>query len=92
MDYFNFKIPEDCSCEICGSQAVDIHHIKSRGMGGSKKSDVIDNLMAVCRKDHDLYGDVPEMRDMLTKVHLKYMEIYKRQAQNVGSPIYDITG
>jgi hypothetical protein len=23
-------------CEVCGSKAVDIHHIESRGMGGSK--------------------------------------------------------
>jgi 5-methylcytosine-specific restriction endonuclease McrA len=76
LDYFNFKIPKDCGCEICGSPAVDIHHIKSRGMGGSKQADVIENLMAVCRDCHNNYGDVPEIRPKLTEVHLKYMNIY----------------
>jgi hypothetical protein len=33
-------------CEVCQSKAVDIHHIESRGMGGSKHADTIENLMA----------------------------------------------
>lgn len=78
MEFFGFKIPEDCSCEICGSPAVDIHHIMARGMGGDPKGkkDVIDNLMAVCRKCHEQYGDVPGFIDLLKKIHLKFMQIY----------------
>ncbi len=42
-------------CEIpdCGQVAVDIHHIEPRGMGGSKNKDNIENLIALCRSDHD---------------------------------------
>ena len=39
-------------CEICGGKAVDIDHIKNRGMGGSKLLDTPDNLQALCRKCH----------------------------------------
>ncbi len=77
FDYFDYKIPSDASCEICGSPAKDIHHIKARGMGGDPqfKKDVIENLMAVCRCCHENYGDIPDLMETLTKVHLKYMEI-----------------
>jgi len=42
-------------CEIpgCGQVAVDIHHIDARGMGGDKSKDVNENLIALCRKNHD---------------------------------------
>lgn len=75
LDYFGYQIPEDVFCEICGSPAKDIHHIESRGMGGSKEADKIENLMAVCRCCHENYGDVSDLKETLTKVHLKYMEI-----------------
>ncbi len=46
-------IPGDfIACEICGCEAVDIHHIESKGMGGSKKKDSADNLIALCRLCH----------------------------------------
>ena len=37
-------------CEICGQVAVDIHHKIYRSAGGS---DEADNLVALCRKDHE---------------------------------------
>lgn len=76
LDFFGYKIPEDCVCECCGSQSVDTHHLNSRGMGGDPtgKKDVIENLMAVCRRCHDSYGDKPQYMDMLTEVHLKFMK------------------
>jgi len=40
-------------CEICGTVAVDIHHIDPRGIGGSKHKDNIENLIALCRDCHD---------------------------------------
>ena len=39
-------------CNMCGGTATDIDHIKNRGMGGSKKLDVIENLQALCRPCH----------------------------------------
>ena len=37
-------------CEVCGTQAVDIHHKIHRSQGGS---DEVENLVALCRKDHE---------------------------------------
>lgn len=78
LKYFGFKIPEDCSCEVCGSPAIDIHHIEARGMGGDPqgKKDVIENLQALCRKCHNEYGDVPDLKERLKVIHLKYMEFH----------------
>ena len=50
MDYFDFKVQSEIMCEACGSPAVDIHHIHGRG----KDKDVIENLIALCRKHHDM--------------------------------------
>lgn len=78
LDYFGFDIPEDVSCEICGAPAVDVNHIDARGMGGDPqgKKDVIENLMANCRKCHIDYGDKKEFKEKLKEVHLKYMQVY----------------
>ena len=71
MDYFNYKIHEDVLCEICGSPAIDIHHIEARGMGGSKTKDVIENLMALCREHHEQFGDKKQYKEWLTKIHMR---------------------
>jgi hypothetical protein len=74
MKYFNFKIPQDCFCEICGAYAQDIHHIEARGMGGSSSKDAIENLMALCREHHLEYGDVPDKKEMLNQIHNNFMK------------------
>ncbi len=76
MDAFGFTIADFVPCEICGNKAVDIHHIESRGMGGnpSGDKDVIENLMASCRSCHLEYGDIPDLIEMLKKIHLKYID------------------
>lgn len=56
-------------CEVCGAKAVDIHHIHARGMGGSKEKDSIENLMALCRKCHNKYGDKKQYLTFLTVIH-----------------------
>jgi 5-methylcytosine-specific restriction endonuclease McrA len=58
-------------CEVCQAQAVDIHHIEARGMGGSKQADTIENLMALCRKCHLQYGDIKEHKEWLKDIHQK---------------------
>lgn len=69
LDYFNYGREDFIPCEVCGSKAVDIHHIEARGMGGSKQADTIENLMAVCRSCHVKYGDVPSKKEWLKKIH-----------------------
>jgi 5-methylcytosine-specific restriction endonuclease McrA len=66
-----YKKTDFIPCEVCGSQAVDIHHINARGMGGSKSADVIENLMGLCRKCHIEYGDKKQYKEFLKDIHAK---------------------
>jgi len=62
-------------CEICGSRAVDIHHIHRRGMGGGNTdADRIENLMAVCRTCHIQYGDKKQYIELLIEEHKKKLD------------------
>jgi thymidine kinase len=49
MNHFDYVTAEEIICEACGRPAVDIHHITGRGKG----KDVIENLIALCRKCHE---------------------------------------
>lgn len=57
LNAFRYDISDFIPCEVCQSKAVDIHHIRSRKMGGTKQADTIENLMALCRSCHIKYGD-----------------------------------
>jgi len=67
--YFGYDVTSFIPCEICQKMANDIHHIHARGMGGSKKMDNIENLMAVCRECHIEYADKKHYLDFLTQIH-----------------------
>jgi hypothetical protein len=71
LDYFGYGAEDFIGCEVCSSRAVDIHHIEARGMGGSKKADTIENVMALCRDCHVEYGDKKQYMENLKSVHLK---------------------
>jgi len=66
------KIFDRCKsrCEYCGKKAVDIHHIQSRGQGGSND---INNLIALCRKCHN---DVSVLKKISENKYL-YIGRYK---------------
>lgn len=69
-----YEVTDFISCEVCGKRAVDIHHIQPRGMGGSKKLDTIDNLMALCRECHheaDFGTKLP--KESLKAIHVMRM-------------------
>jgi 5-methylcytosine-specific restriction endonuclease McrA len=66
LNHFGYGIEDFIPCESCGAKAVDIHHIEARGMGGDKKADNINNLMALCRQCHLVMGD--------TKTHMEYLK------------------
>lgn len=61
-------------CEICGKEAVDIHHISPRGMGGSKNKDDIENLMALCRSHHDKAEAEGYSEHELSKIHRNFID------------------
>lgn len=73
LKHFGLTGHEFIPCEICGSKANDIHHIKCKGMGGSKTKDSIENLMALCRAEHEKYGDKKKYLDFLIEKHNKYL-------------------
>lgn len=55
------------------NKAVDIHHIDSRKMGGSRSKDRIENLMALTREEHDKYGDKKQYRRFLIEAHREFL-------------------
>ena len=67
-------------CELDGGRAVDIHHIFSRGMGGSDQEDEfynrIENLMALTRENHEKYGDRKQFYDYLIEKHFEFLEAH----------------
>lgn len=67
--FFDYDQSSFIPCEVCQAQAVDIHHIDARGIGGSKEKDVIENLMALCRDCHNLYGDITQAKESLRQIH-----------------------
>ena len=71
IKYFGYCEQDFIPCEVCSCRAVDIHHIKARGMGGvaNNRLDVIENLQALCRECHVKHGDNPNSYDMLVKKH-----------------------
>ena len=81
MDYFGYDVSDFICCEVCGAQAVDLHHIEPRSMGGNPKGDKdsIENLMALCRKCHDSKGDRKEWKDWLKKLHKIKMDEHDRK-------------
>jgi 5-methylcytosine-specific restriction endonuclease McrA len=74
LAYFGFDQSDFIPCEICKTQAIDIHHIECRGMGGTKQAENINNLMAVCRDCHVKYGDKKEYKEFLKEVHNDYKQ------------------
>jgi len=69
LNHFGHGADSFIPCEVCGSRAVDIHHIDARGMGGGKTKDTIENLMALCRGCHVEYGDKKDHKEFLKKKH-----------------------
>ena len=69
LEGMGYDVTDWIPCEVCGATAVDIHHIDSRGMGGSKHADTIENLMALCRTCHVAYGDIKEYKERLQATH-----------------------
>lgn len=74
MEFFDYGETDFMPCEICGQKLNDIHHIERRGMGGTRKPDVIGNLMGLCRVCHTDFGDVVAHKEKLKEVHLKFMK------------------
>jgi 5-methylcytosine-specific restriction endonuclease McrA len=75
LNDFGYGEQDVILCEICGSPAVDVHHIKYRSRLGK---DEIENLMALCRVHHDLAHAEKITEKQLTEIHLKFISYAKR--------------
>ena len=71
LKHFGYDVTDFIPCEVCSAKSVDIHHIKARGMGGSKTKDKIENLQALCRQCHLDFGDKKQHLDFLIEKHAK---------------------
>lgn len=73
-NFFGYSPGDFVPCEVCGGPAVDIHHIRARGMGGNplRDKDKPHNLIALCREDHqraELEREPYLRADELTGIH-----------------------
>ena len=69
LDYFGYGEQDVILCEACHRLAVDIHHINGRG----KDKDVIVNLMALCRKCHNMAHQEKISKSELQYIHNSFL-------------------
>jgi 5-methylcytosine-specific restriction endonuclease McrA len=68
LNYFGYDVSDFIPCEVCGSEAKDIHHVQARSIRKDLVND-ISNLMALCRKCHTEKGDKKQFREYLQNRH-----------------------
>lgn len=73
--YFGYSSGDWIGCEVCGKTAVDVHAIECDGMGGTKIDPPIEELIAVCRECHILYGDKKQFKEWLKEIHKKIIPL-----------------
>ena len=77
MTFFYLDESDYIGCEMnCGTEAVDIHHIQARGMGGSKFMDYIENLIALCRDCHNMAETDKQFNTYCRIQHLEKIKKY----------------
>ena len=69
LRHFGYGEQDFIPCEICMTKAVDIHHIRGRGIG----KDTIENLMALCRDHHTEAHDEILSEQKLIAIHNKFI-------------------
>lgn len=72
-DALGLRMGDQLMCEISGQPAQDIHHIHPKGMGGSNRLDRIENLMAITRGRHEMYGDKKQHKHFLFSIHKEFL-------------------
>tara|TARA_R110002074_G_scaffold231340_2_gene402929 strand:- start:649 stop:915 length:267 start_codon:yes stop_codon:yes gene_type:complete len=76
--YWGYADQDIPLCFNCGNDfAVDWHHIESRKNGGDKKKDTISNLIALCRKCHNLAHDHKISKETLKNKLMEKINDYK---------------
>ena len=77
MTFFYLDESDEICCEMCGAcPGQDIHHIKARGLGGSKCMDYIENLICLCRDCHNRAETDKEFNTYCRIEHLENIKKY----------------
>lgn len=78
IEFFDYCEQDVIMCECgCNKVAVDIHHLDSKGMGGTSfDKDYIENLMALARECHNKAHGSKQHNTLLKELHLNYLENY----------------
>ena len=77
MKYYGYTEADSYSelCWYCAKNVwVEVHHIISRGMGGSKLRDTIDNLIPLCRSCHSDSSVINKQKDKLKEIVRRRMK------------------
>ena len=69
MNFFGYGEQDFIPCEMCGSRAVDIHHIEKRN---KTKNDYIENLIALCR---DCYINAESDKSFNSYCRIQHLEL-----------------
>ena len=70
VEYFGYGEQDFIPCENCGNECVDVHHLDGRG----KDKDVIENLMGLCREDHNRAGRDKDFNEEMKQLHLIFIK------------------
>lgn len=83
---------EASECTITGRPTNEWHHLKPRGMGGSKHRDTPINLAPVCREIHDKAEHDPAFNRHLIKRHVTNIINHIARFHNlrIEFKIYDV--
>ena len=71
MNFFGYGEQDFIPCTRCGTTANDTHHISSRGSGGDKCKDYIENLIHLCRTCHDIAHSNKDFNNKLKIINLQ---------------------
>lgn len=74
MKFFGYGTNDFIKSELTGSKCKDIHHIRSRGAGGTKREEDIKNLMSLTRLEHDYFGDKKHFLEFLDYAHEQFLQ------------------
>jgi hypothetical protein len=72
MESLGYVLDDFIPSEISGDRAVDVSHIIGKGRGGD---DRIENLMAVTREEHNMYGENNEKLPYILNAHRNFLEL-----------------
>ncbi len=74
LEHFNYKVSEECICEICFSkQQLEIHHIRHRAKN-RPDLDYIENCICLCRDCHIKAHKSIYTKEFLQEIHSNYIK------------------